>query len=113
MGTDADNVIDLYDRHADAWVGARLRQPELYERGWLERFCDVICAEGSVLDLGCAAGEPMATYLVTHGYSVTGVDSSGAMIALFRQRLPHQEAIRADMRTLWWRDLSAKRRASR
>ena len=100
MGTDADNIIDLYDRHAHAWVGARLREAQLHERGWLEKFCGLIGAGGSVLDLGCAAGAPIATYLVKHGYSVTGVDSSTAMIELFRERLPDQEAIVADMRML-------------
>jgi SAM-dependent methyltransferase len=100
MSADADNVIDLYNRHAHAWVGTRLREPQLYERGWLEQFCDIIGAGGSVLDMGCAAGEPIATYLVKHGYSVTGVDSSKAMIELFRARLPDQEAVVADMRTL-------------
>jgi cyclopropane fatty-acyl-phospholipid synthase-like methyltransferase len=100
MGTEADNIVDLYNRHANAWVGARLREAHLYERGWLEKFCGLICAGGSVLDVGCAAGEPMATYLVKHGYSVTGVDSSRAMIELFRERLPDQEAIVADMRML-------------
>jgi cyclopropane fatty-acyl-phospholipid synthase-like methyltransferase len=67
MGTDADNIVDLYNRHAKAWVQARLREAQLYERGWLEKFCGLICAGGSVLDIGCAAGEPMATYLVQHG----------------------------------------------
>ena len=100
MGTDADNIIDLYNRHASAWVSARLREAQLDERGWLEKFCDLIGARGSVLDLGCGAGEPIATYLVNHGYSVTGVDSSTAMIALFRERHPDQEALVADMRML-------------
>jgi SAM-dependent methyltransferase len=100
MGTDADNIIDLYNRHANAWVGARLREAQLSERGWLDKFCRLIGASGSVLDLGCAAGQPMATYLVTHGHSVTGVDSSKAMIELFRERLPDQEAFVADMRML-------------
>jgi trans-aconitate methyltransferase len=100
MGTDADNIVDLYNRHANAWVRARLRETQLYERGWLEKFCGLICAGGSVLDIGCAAGEPMATYLIKHGYSVAGVDSSRAMIDLFRKRLPDQEALVADMRTL-------------
>lgn len=100
MGTDADNIIDLYDRHASAWVEARLRETQLYERGWLEEFCGLIVPGGPVLDLGCGAGAPMATYLVKHGHPVTGVDSSGAMVALFRERLPDQEALVADMRGL-------------
>jgi SAM-dependent methyltransferase len=100
MSSDADDIIDLYDRHADAWVAARLRATQLHERGWLEKFCGVIGAGGSVLDMGCGAGAPMATYLVEHGHSVTGVDSSATMIERFRECLPDQEAIVADMRTL-------------
>src|SRR5271170_4638234 len=92
MGTDADNITDLYNRHASAWVRARSRNAQFDERGWLETFCGRIGASGSVLDMGCGAGEPIATYFVKHGYSVTGVDSSKAMIDLFRERLPDQEA---------------------
>jgi cyclopropane fatty-acyl-phospholipid synthase-like methyltransferase len=100
MGTDADNIVALYNRHAKAWVRARLRETQLHERGWLEKFCDLMRAGGPVLDIGCAAGEPVATYLVKQGYSVIGVDSSKAMIDLFRERLPDQEALVADMRML-------------
>jgi hypothetical protein len=45
MGTDADNVIDIYERHAGAWVRARLqecRRDGLYERRWLDRFCELV-----------------------------------------------------------------------
>jgi hypothetical protein len=42
MGNDADNIIDLYERHASAWVRARLRERHLYERKWLESFCGLI-----------------------------------------------------------------------
>ena len=100
MGRDADDIVDLYDRHAHAWVGARVREGQLAERGWLEKFCRLIPPAGSVLDVGCGAGAPMASYLVAHGYSVTGVDSSRAMIELFRERLPDLEAFVADMRGL-------------
>lgn len=100
MSADADDIVDLYNRHAGAWVGARLRQTQFHERGWLDDFRGLVGAGGAVLDLGCGAGEPMATYLVKHGCPVTGVDSSTAMIELFRKRLPDQQAIVADMRTL-------------
>jgi hypothetical protein len=46
--------------------------------GW-KNFAALSALGESVLDIGCAAGEPMATYLVKHGYSVTGVDSSRAL----------------------------------
>ena len=96
----ADNVPDVYERHADAWVAARLRENNLYERGWLDRFCALIPVGGSVLDIGCGAGEPIARHLHESGYAVTGVDSSPSMVGLFQQRLPSCRALTADMRSL-------------
>jgi SAM-dependent methyltransferase len=96
----ADNIIDLYERHARAWLTARLAEGRLYERGWLDRFCGLVSPGGSVLDIGCGAGQPIAAYLIERGFAVTGVDSSTAMVAMFKARLPGQEALTSDMRTL-------------
>ena len=57
-------------------------------------------AGGSVLDLGCGTGEPIARYLIERGFAVTGVDASPTMIALSRARFPDREWIVHDMRTL-------------
>ena len=100
MSTDAEGIIDIYERHSDAWVDARLRESNLYERSWLDRFCALIPPGGSVLDIGCGAGEPIARYVSEHGYAVTGIDSSPAMITKFRARLPGEQALVSDMRTL-------------
>ena len=100
MTSASDKIIDLYNRHAQAWVSARLGESHLYERGWLEKFCQTVGVRGSILDLGCGAGTPMAVYLSEQGYSVTGVDSSEVMISLFQARLPTQQAMIADMRQL-------------
>jgi SAM-dependent methyltransferase len=100
VSTDAERIIDIYERHADAWVDARLREGCLYERGWLDRFCALVPPGGSVLDIGCGAGEPIARYVCAHGYAITGVDSSPAMIAKFRARLSGQQALVSDMRAL-------------
>ena len=100
MSTDAERIVDIYERHADAWVEARLRESSLYEREWLDRFCALVPPSGSVLDLGCGAGEPIARYVSECGCAVTGVDSSPAMIAKFRARLPGQRALVSYMRTL-------------
>jgi SAM-dependent methyltransferase len=96
----ADDIIDLYERHARAWVSARLAEGRLCERGWLDCFCELVSPGGSVLDMGCGAGQPIAADLIERGLAVTGVDSSKAMIAMFKARLPAQEALIADMRTL-------------
>ncbi|HVX56189.1 MAG TPA: class I SAM-dependent methyltransferase [Candidatus Saccharimonadales bacterium] len=98
--TDAERIIEIYERHADAWVDARLREGRFYERGWLDRFCALVSPGGPVLDMGCGAGEPIARYVSEHGHAVTGVDSSPAMIAKFRARLPGEQALVADMRAL-------------
>lgn len=100
MKNDSDKIIELYNRHAQAWVSARLCETYLYERGWLEKFCALVGLQGTILDLGCGAGEPMAAYLSGHGYSVTGVDSSAVMVSLFQARLPAHHALIADMRQL-------------
>lgn len=98
--TDAERIIEIYERHADAWVDARLREGRFYERGWLDRFCALVPPGGPVLDLGCGAGEPIARYVSERGHAVTGVDSSPAMIAKFRARLPGGQALVSDMRAL-------------
>jgi SAM-dependent methyltransferase len=77
-----------------------LLQSTLYEKPWLDRFLALIPSAGSVLDCGCGAGEPIARYLTERGHPITGVDSSSAMVRMFLARLPNQNAIVADMRTL-------------
>jgi trans-aconitate methyltransferase len=100
MSMEDARVMGLYERHAEAWVQARLRGAKLYEKGWLDRFCALIPPSGYVLDCGCGAGEPIAGYLSKLGCAVTGIDSSPAMVRMFQSRLPGQRALVADMRTL-------------
>jgi cyclopropane fatty-acyl-phospholipid synthase-like methyltransferase len=54
----------------------------------------------SVLDLGCGSGSPVARHMARCGLHVTGVDASPTLISLCRERLPDQEWIIADMRSL-------------
>jgi cyclopropane fatty-acyl-phospholipid synthase-like methyltransferase len=94
----SENVIDLYRRHAGQWDAAR-RHAGWNDRVWIEAFIKD-AGSGTVLDLGCGAGEPIARFLVEHGFYVTGIDSSPEMIALARSRMPDQEWIVTDMRRL-------------
>lgn len=91
-------IIGLYDRHAHAFDKDRVRI--LFEKGWLERFRALIPPGGSILDLGCGMGEPIARHLIEAGYALTGVDSSPSMIALCESRFPAQTWMVADMRGL-------------
>ena len=54
--------------------------------------------KGRLLDLGCGAGEPFARFFVDHGWTVTGVDFSGQMLALAARYVPEMKTIYADMR---------------
>ncbi len=95
-----ESIIDLYERHAESWVQARLREATLYEKSWLDRFCALLPPSGSVLDCGCGAGVPIAKYVVEQGFAITGIDSSSAMIRMFQSGLQGQRALVADMRKL-------------
>jgi SAM-dependent methyltransferase len=95
-----DHIIELYEKHAETWVQARLRERSFPEKSWLDRFCALVPSPASILDCGCGAGEPIATYLTVQRYSVTGVDSSKTMVRMFRDRLPNQRALVQDMRKL-------------
>lgn len=58
MSADSERIIDLYRRHAPAWGRARGRS--LFEKTWLDRFLALLPARGSILDIGCGSGEPIA-----------------------------------------------------
>jgi SAM-dependent methyltransferase len=64
MGSEADRIIEVYQRHAYAW--ARDRGNRLIEKVWLDRFRALVPVGGAVLDLGCGTGEPLARYLIEH-----------------------------------------------
>ena len=92
------SIIDLYERHARAFDRDRSRS--LRERAWLDRFIGHLRPAGSVLDIGCGMGEPIARYCLEAGFRVVGIDTSSSMIAMCRARFPHAEWLVADMREL-------------
>jgi SAM-dependent methyltransferase len=93
-------IVDLYERRAHEWVGDRSREKVFIEKAWLDRFCALMKPGGTVLDLGCGPGKPIAAYLLAQGFDVCGVDSSPTMISLARGNFPDREWIVADMRNL-------------
>ena len=96
----ADDIIGFYERRALDWVGDRSRQTKFIERPWLDRFAALAKPGGTILDLGCGSGKPMAAYLLTQGFDLCGIDSSPTMISLCRENFPDRQSIVADMRTL-------------
>lgn len=94
----SDRIIGLYEDNAAHWD--RQRGRDLFEKPWLDRFCAGIPAHGTVLDIGCGMGEPIAAHLAGRGYALTGVDASPSLISLARTRHPEQEWIVGDMRSM-------------
>lgn len=99
LSSHPDEVVRLYERHAEAWDSDRRAELTL-ERAWIERFAAFLPPGGAVLDIGCGSGQPIARYLIERGFDVVGVDSSPTLIAKCRSRFPRQEWIVADMRAL-------------
>jgi trans-aconitate methyltransferase len=94
-----ERIIGLYEQHAAAWDALRGVEATL-EAPWLERFAARLPAAGTVLDIGCGAGQPIARWLTGRGFQVTGIDSSPSLIALCRERFPKAAWHIADMREL-------------
>lgn len=90
--------VEFYADHAAEFDAERSRA--LKERGWLDAFLAEIPASGTILDLGCGAGEPMAGYMIDRGFAVTGVDASAPLLALAQARYPHATWLNRDMRAL-------------
>ena len=89
---------ETYEAHARAYDQQRTKR--FLEKEWLDRFIAYLPAGGEVLDVGCGAGVPIAHYVLTQGFSVTGVDSSPTMIAISGSRFPEGRWLEMDMRSL-------------
>lgn len=93
-----DAVIDLYERHAQDYDRDRGRSLE--ERPWLDRFLAFVPDGGTLLDVGCGMGEPIARYCHERGFRVVGADASASLIDRARARFPDSEWLVADMRDM-------------
>ena len=82
MSSEAEGIIDLYQRKALDWVRRREHGGGLMEQSWLDRFRALMPPNGSILDIGCGSAVPIARYLIETGHSVTGVDTSATFIDL-------------------------------
>ena len=88
-----------YNRIAAQWDLARTC---FYgrEEQYLEMLLAELQAGACVLDLGCGSGRPMAEWLLSRGYQVTGVDQSEALLELARTRFPEAEWIHCPLEEL-------------
>lgn len=94
----ANNILSIYQRHAEAFASQRSRA--LFEKSWLDKFITVMGGQGSIVDIGCGNGQPIAGYFIQQGFQLTGIDGSAAMLARARHSFPAQRWLEQDMREL-------------
>ena len=94
----SERIVSLYEENAAAWD--RMRGPGLFETPWLDRFLARVRPGGTILDIGCGTGLPIARYLIERGFRVTGIDSAPSFIAMCQARFPGHEWQVADVRSL-------------
>jgi len=92
-------ISQHYERHALSWDADR-RAAAWIDKCWIDRFIGLLPESATILDLGCGGGVPVARALLAQGFQVTGIDSSPTLISLCSTRMPDQEWIIADMRSL-------------
>lgn len=88
-------VYEVYNKISN-WFDEH-RNKELIESYYLNLILDTVGPTGTVLDLGCGTGEPLAQFFIEKGFKITGVDGSYKMIELCKKRFPHERWIVSDM----------------
>lgn len=98
MASTAEQIVDLYERHARDFDCERGRG--LWEKPWLDRFLALLPPRACVLDIGCGSGEPIARYVIESEHALTGIDSSATLIEICTSRFPGHAWVLSDMRRL-------------
>lgn len=93
-----EKVYESYEEIVEWFDDARTKT--LMESEYLHLIVNSIPAGGSILDLGCGTGEPIARFFIEKGFHLTGVDGSAKMIALCQKRFPSERWIVSDMREI-------------
>ena len=93
-----DHVSQTYEVISDWFENHRCY--ELFEKPYLDQLISLIKPNGTLLDLGCGTGRPIAQFCIAQGLSVTGVDASQSLIAKARIHCPDLITIHQDMRTI-------------
>lgn len=83
---------DSYNKVARQWSAARIG---FYgrERDYLDLLLEGLETGCRILDLGCGTGRPMAEYLLSKGFRVTGVDQAENLVRIAREFLPQGQWI--------------------
>lgn len=87
-----------YDQIASDF--AEMRDSFSTEQKYVDLLIDYLKSGSSILDLGCGSGFPIASYLMDHGFKLTGVDASIELLKIAQISFPRMECIYGDLRTV-------------
>ncbi|MBI1307726.1 MAG: methyltransferase domain-containing protein [Bacteroidetes bacterium] len=90
-----NNLSKIYDEFADQYKANRdvFDLSDVFESFYTE----LNQSTGSVLDLGCGAGDSFSKFFVQRNWEITGVDFSERMLHLANQFLPEMKTIQGNM----------------
>ena len=98
-------VAQGYDRIAEGLLRRRQTPPRERKKAYLDRLTEGLEKDAPILDLGCGAGVPAASYL-SGRFDVVGVDISRSQLALARGHVPQATFLLADMCSLAFKPAS-------
>jgi len=79
-----------WEASAAQFMAARTSIGQSLVRTWAR---NALPARGSIVDVGCGSGFPIAEALVEDQFQVFGIDASPTLIAEFRRNLPQAKAV--------------------
>jgi ubiquinone/menaquinone biosynthesis C-methylase UbiE len=94
-------VRAAYDKMGSVYNEIRNRYKNKKE---LDYLATLLPQGGHILDAGCGAGEPVAKYLVEHGFEVTGIDVSLKILEIARKQVPEGTFLEGDMSQMTFPD---------
>lgn len=90
------NEGENYDRIAKNF--AEMRDAFSTEKKYVDLLISHLSPKACILDVGCGSGYPIASYLIKHGFQVTGLDGSKELLKIAQKNCPSMELILGDIR---------------
>jgi 2-polyprenyl-3-methyl-5-hydroxy-6-metoxy-1,4-benzoquinol methylase len=89
---------EKYDLIASGF--AEMRDSFNTEQKYIDLLINHLKPGANILDVGCGSGFPIASYLIEHGFQVTGVDSSKELLKIAESKCPLMKTIFGDIRSI-------------
>lgn len=85
-----------YDNIAEGFAG--IRTEFATEKDYIDSFVSYLKPGAHILDMGCGTGTPIARYLLSVGFQVTGVDGSEELLKIAQAENTGMDTVLCDAR---------------